>query len=622
MTKLTLLLFVCFLVTLGHAQDICILWKNSFVKIEKSQNFSTLTVKSRQDKGWLGVRFSSAKISFETSFSVIGIFKSNILQFKNHTESDKNLNFFDSSIPNTVNDFFDRIFTFSFKMNNTEFDTKKYLQFAISESDFTYSQNNSILPRHDSISDPIYFELNSTEKYPPCSEELNIPGRALAYHWASYWSGVVVYISIGLLFIIFKNDQPLKSRFIAPLISLFALTLNLFGEYLYGIISYESSTKFFCLITAFLNYTVIQVGFTIPTLMIIRYSILLQFYIQKQNFIKKWKQFKKSGNDSSTDVTKAPKKKGITLIIVKCARLFKRIFKLLSSHYIFLIIPVFWGIFFDTVLVVMFAIYGFKCSSEIQTYIRFFHFGCLIIQAGIIAILIVFDFILSLKNLVCCRWKNYFFIEDPYHYRIDMIVIFLIIPLLVLWVFIPIPYLFKSITVDLICILGLAISGGNALIISIVKKLIFFLRKKRSKTTSISIEEILKDENLLDKFIAFCESEWSTENIYFKLDIVDYKSSREQQKQKYAMKIKENYLISRISPLEVNLSSGALARTLGAIEKGNFDEKLFELAEQEVEVNLFDTVSRFIVSSEFNKHLKRRQSVSKDLGLSFRNVKK
>ena len=88
-------------------------------------------------------------------------------------------------------------------------------------------------------------------------------GRIFAFHWSVYIVAVFGYLIIFVLYVIFRNEQPLKSRFVAPYISLIAIAMNLFGEYLYGYLTYEESTKFFCLVTAFLNYSVLQISYVL-----------------------------------------------------------------------------------------------------------------------------------------------------------------------------------------------------------------------------------------------------------------------------------------------------------------------------------------------------------------------
>ena len=184
-----LILIVLLWISLIKSESsMCFLWKNAFVKIEKNffQNETSLsvTIKTRQTKGWIGISFIPDKtIVFQNSFSIIGILKNQVVQFKNHTEFDTNLKYYDLSIPNTFNDIIDSIWTIHLKIKTIELSKMNHLQFSIFEQEMintkiTNETNISLMiPKHNSISDAISFALNSTQIYPPCADELNIPGK-------------------------------------------------------------------------------------------------------------------------------------------------------------------------------------------------------------------------------------------------------------------------------------------------------------------------------------------------------------------------------------------------------------------------------------------------------------
>jgi hypothetical protein len=68
----------------------------------------------------------------------------------------------------------------------------------------------------------------------------------------------LTYMLLSFIYLYFSNDQPLKSRFVAPFVAVFAMYWNLLGEFLVAIIDYEKSTHFICLINGFLIYSMIQ----------------------------------------------------------------------------------------------------------------------------------------------------------------------------------------------------------------------------------------------------------------------------------------------------------------------------------------------------------------------------
>eukprot|EP01080_Neovahlkampfia_damariscottae_P003747 gene3747-6635_t len=78
------------------------------------------------------------------------------------------------------------------------------------------------------------------------------------------------------------------------------------------------------------------------------------------------------------------------------------------------------------------------------------------------------------------------------------------------------------------------------------------------------------------------------------------------------MKIVKEYQIEKKYLFQIGYTS---RETLKRFDDEKFDNDLFSVAEDEVEVNIYDTVSRFIVSNEFKKYRAHKAELEKELGL-------
>jgi hypothetical protein len=634
----SLLLLTCIMLIFSD-QTPCIIWKNSFIKISpqtSNVNHTTLDiiVKSRQFSGWYGVGFSKSKNSLEDSFFILNQFPNNLILLKNHTQIDvekKILNFYsEQTLKNTI----DGIFTFSFKMNSSLILEKRYVFFALSEESVPFFTNVSMIPRHSTFSSGRYFDLNQLDSdYPTCGDEINIAGRLLARNWYGFSIGTLICIVYCIAYVYFRNDQPLKSRFFAPFLLIVCMQVNLFSELLFGYFTFEESTGFFCQITGFITYSSIQLSLVLPMLMFVRYSILLQLHLHKREFTNNVKNLKRKtsstallSNSSSlssmsasfrkfNDRLKETQKKPAVVILIQRIR---QVLLILQSHWVFIGAPIIYFVIFMASQFLIFAISGFTCKSWTQPLMRVCHVLGLLVTAMILVSFYILDLILSVKNFVRCRWKRFFLEEDPFHYRIDMIMMIVFVPFLILWAFVPLPYLLSGIVVDVMMYLGILFGGGIALNITILKKIIFLIKTRNAdnKRLRITMDIILSDEKLLEKYIEFSELEWSSENIYFKMDVIEYKKKNDLKgKRNIAHQLKENYLIPSVSPLEINVTAKVLNPTLKQMDDLDFSNDLFDKIEREVDVNLCDTLARFIVSSQYDQFLKENENVLSKLGL-------
>jgi hypothetical protein len=235
----------------------CILWENSFLIIENdTEKVLKFTISSRQFNGWVGLSFHSKENNFEDSFTIIGSPPSTIIQLSNHTTKTENT-FFSPEFLNVASNSFDGIISFSFKINMSLLWNKNFIYFA--KNSKLNSINNSMIFKHESFSSFRYFEFNSSIPIPSCPSKLNISARFFAQHYLLYLALSLVYFLFGFLMFTLRNEQPLKSRTIGPLLMVFIMYFNLFMEFFQTFLTVEQNSKYICVLYPF--FTILQVSY-------------------------------------------------------------------------------------------------------------------------------------------------------------------------------------------------------------------------------------------------------------------------------------------------------------------------------------------------------------------------
>ena len=229
--KLLLLVLFYIHVTSSNITPVgCLVWRNSFIKIDKetispSKIGFIFTVHSRQSLGWISIGIFSKPNYFDDSTSILAYLPNNFVQLKNHTTQAKKeeKTIFGETFQNKQFNLIDGIYAFAFKMNSTSLRNKNFFIFSQSLSDPQMINGTIEIPKHTKFSKFFNFQLNSSHSIPICEPELNMAGRILAQHYGSLIFGVTGYIVLGLLFLGFRNKQPMKSRYIGPYIMIGSL---------------------------------------------------------------------------------------------------------------------------------------------------------------------------------------------------------------------------------------------------------------------------------------------------------------------------------------------------------------------------------------------------------------
>jgi hypothetical protein len=147
-------------------------------------------------------------------------------------------------------------------MNVSELKDKKNFRIALNskEAPVEFGNQTFKIPKHEEYSDPMYFDFRTKAPVPNCATKLNMASRILAQHSSIFIVTSICYFAIGFLYVSFRNEQPLKSRFLGPLIALGAIYLNLCSEFLNILIDFEFSSKIICIAIPFFAYAFLQIS--------------------------------------------------------------------------------------------------------------------------------------------------------------------------------------------------------------------------------------------------------------------------------------------------------------------------------------------------------------------------
>jgi len=148
---------------------------------------------------------------------------------------------------------------------------------------------------------------------------------------------------------------------------------------------------------------------------------------------------------------------------------------------------------------------------------------------------------------------------------------------------------------------------------------ILALFAKDSEVQDDELNEMLKDENIYEMFLAFCKKEYSVENLYCWMDIQKFKAlevddpimkSLNSEKKKngmyviHAKRICDKYFHGDKSVMEVNIQKKEYEEIWRKLLKKQADRAFFDVILVSIKVNMMDTLTRFKLSSaEYRKYL-------------------
>jgi hypothetical protein len=239
-------------------------------------------------------------------------------------------------------------------------------------------------------------------------------------------------------------------------------------------------------------------------------------------------------------------------------------------------------------------------------------------------LLFIIDIVLFIKDNGC-NIKGYFIHDDPFHFRIEFYLVFILILILFLlnipsvsWLLIAFASGDHKLVNSRNWVSGFGFLGAEIAVLFIpwYGILVSFLRKIRFKKQTVArtdLEECLNDKDAYKMFKKFASSEWSIENIYFIEDLENLKKETTKKSfENNTNNILKTYIFED-SPLEINISRTNRKNLIVEMKKLKNEnvEEIFRSVENEVYMNLQGSFERFQRTEKYNKWKKNSKRVSK-----------
>ena len=219
-----------------------------------------INIKFKQKSGFVGFVALKKSEDFTNSFSFVASAPNTFVQLTNHTKILSTKTIFGETFENYESNQIDGVLSMNFKVNSSEILDKTYFHFIGNPNERITINNGTItIPKHTITGDERFFSINSPISKLQCSDKIFYPGRFFAVHWSLLLLLSCYYILIFYLFLSFKDQQPFKSRFIAPYFTLFASYFNLMSEAFTDSITHEQFSKIYCPYINFFVYPGVQV---------------------------------------------------------------------------------------------------------------------------------------------------------------------------------------------------------------------------------------------------------------------------------------------------------------------------------------------------------------------------
>jgi hypothetical protein len=399
-----------------------------------------------------------------------------------------------------------------------------------------------------------------------------------------------------------KDEQPLKSRGIFPIMSAFFGFWSLVVNMTFFIGDFEWRSKYDCLF--------FMVGYnpttSVQLILLILYSLRIVLTLQVNNH----KVFIRNQNGNQTWI--------IRLI---------NFLKLLTSDTSMLIIASIVYIISVVGDFIALILGEWSCITKPTNY---FQLGYYVVSFPILLFIFIVDFVLMFKSLVRCRLRKILIASDPFSFRIQqwfgatfsvltLIIISIDVPILIgvslflkdsllyhefltanYVVFVSLVSVFFYFNLFYFAILVLLLT-----IFNVVKKK-FFQSKNGEMSDTKGLKECLIDEELLVEFKKFADSEWSSENYLLYFDIITFRKLKTNQSES-ASQIYRTYLNGPSSELQVNLPNNLTLNMTKLIEQSLISSDLFDGVMKGVEENLGDTFSRFRLTKFYKNHFESKK---------------
>jgi hypothetical protein len=499
-----------------------------------------------------------------------------------------------------------------------------------------------------------YFNMTSNEK--SVCDIFSVQGgfskRLSDTNMPFFYFELSVYIVIFIVAVYFRNTQPLASRGVIPfvvIISQYGASFTSFQNYF---LSLEQRSNITCILHAFFYENMLSVIFFLMPVNYLRYVMLININRNKEYVSKK--------------ITG-----GATYF--KFITILRKISQTQYTLGIVLVFLVISGLVDGFILVLEDP---FVCNSAKSYAIRFIHlafnfvFGVCLLTIGLIDL--VLNIVKCIQNIIipplppsddgtvkekpklksnalsrCGKGiLNFFFYDDPYYFRIEQVLAFIVFGLYVfleLFAFIGVfgtgiengfyfyfgrvfDLLGRSIVTYMFIIYQALIPLTLVfikLIVGFIKKNSYGFKLKLSQlfpkvfkepvaptdASAGAVEALLHDENVYEILLAFAKEEWSAENVLCWGDISKYKKLKNREKKSdMAFHIHEIYLKGASSPLEINIDTKTREAVFASMNSLDFEfhNELFDPISKALVVNLSDTYSRFILTTSYQNYVRNK----------------
>jgi hypothetical protein len=498
------------------------------------------------------------------------------------------------------------LFNCSFFRNLTE-DSTFEIQIGVNyfSSNFSQDRTESTKDKFKRINSNVEFLF--MDKGNRLVSENRKPEFFIYYHPAIPAVWIAIHLVSIVIFFIFRNHQPLKSRGYLPLITLILILVQI-------LIDCKQFGSNFGPTTSVVFEAVVH-GFHILNFI----SFLFLSYL----------------NDDKLElISKKTKKVKCRFKCLKCLVKPKWI---LIPFFLFLLVTfihffssyieffvriaslfkgdAMFAVIYFLYVVAIFSIYFFSYFGQISKLFSFIVFFSLAIMLIDFFLLVVYFCIQQKRSKI--GFFSFFkkkLNDDIYHFRLHYYTLFSFSPLLFIFLFVD--WIFRTdyleldipFFVDILVGIYYKLSMFGIQILFLYAITIYrFIKTKHSKSDKFvesKFENMLLDSDLKDEFKKFCIKEFSPENLLCYDDILIFKSlDTEESRKLKANEIKEIYLLSD-SIREVNVKNSK--SLLDSITNGEIQVDLFDEIILELKANMVDTYSRFIVDPEYENHQEKR----------------
>jgi hypothetical protein len=415
----------------------------------------------------------------------------------------------------------------------------------------------------------------------------------------------ILYIILIFLCLYYRNEQPLKSRGVFPLIACFFGIWSLVVNFTFFVRDFEWRTKYECYFSI-ISYT----ATIIPQLIIL---FLYSFRVTLTLQVKNNKNIIRNQNGKQT-------------LIIKVINFLR----FLTSDQMMIIVGIVLYIASLIVEIPFLYLSNWECANKIPNLIQvvFIPLICLAI-----AVVFIVDFFLVFKSLITCKCRRIFIDNDPFSLRIQqwigatltvsiISVIFAYIPIYGILTFgkgssvenssfIQLLYLVFPSLISIYFYMLIFYLIGLVLMITILQKLRnSFCRRKTKISNDIGLQMCLSDTDLKVLFKRYADSEWSSENYLLYFDIQQFKKMKESEQFEMALRIHRTYLNGSTSQLQVNLAQNVDGNIGVLLEKGEISQDMFDGVLRGVEENLRDTFSRFQFTKNYKNYMDAKKFVA------------